>query len=183
MNPNKHITERERADELVVVLPITDGPIVISRIIVVGILLGFGVPVFFSLLVFRGIAINALLCWGPVVHGALIALWFEKFVLHERLATSMKKGAIVGLGCGVCWFVVSALARAKGAPHHVVIPAVGLVLGDAVLAAVVHGLSCGMWRIRGGKRLVQEGTLCPKCGYRLIASVSEVCPECSYYAR
>lgn len=36
----------------------------------------------------------------------------------------------------------------------------------------------GMCRWFKGKVVVQDGTLCPKCGYCLIGNIDRICPEC-----
>ena len=50
--------------------------------------------------------------------------------------------------------------------------------GTVAFYALGGMLIWGAWRLVRGKPLVQDGTICERCGYSLIGNVSGRCPEC-----
>ena len=52
-----------------------------------------------------------------------------------------------------------------------------LVYQGVLLGMLAFGLWAALHRL-WPDALLQDGTLCPGCGYSLIGNTSEVCPEC-----
>jgi hypothetical protein len=126
----------------------------------------------------------------PLFFGILLIYPILALVaFYPRLPTA-RLALLYALGFGVGWFLTLEISQAaefglwKGfRPEERTVLKwltsrllyfVTIVPTCVVLSMVVWGL-CRPFR---GKLLVQDGTLCSKCGYSLIGNVSGTCPEC-----
>ena len=144
-------------------------------------LAGFGVYVW---IVMIGFALPVLSGWistprffVPVVVSGICSPWLMLWFLQPQVRTK-RRAWIVGAACGLgAVSPVSLLSIGNPDVRHWV----GVAIAT-VACVLFYSLSCMLLLILYNKLRspppLQDGTLCPACGYSLIGNTSMICPEC-----
>ncbi len=128
--------------------------------------------------------------FAPLFFGIVLIYPVLALVLSYRRLPRPLLGLTYVLGFGVGWYLTFGVLQIaeygpwKGlrAEERTVLvllrrQVTAFVLSVAICALVGMGV-WGLCRLFRGRVLVQDGTLCPSCGYSLTGNVSGRCPEC-----
>lgn len=130
------------------------------------------------------------LLFAPLFFGILLVYPIVALVISYPRLPKARVGLLYALGFGIAWFLTLEACQAaefglwKGfRPEERTalkwLTSRGLYF--ATIVPVCFAVNMAVWglcRLVRGKVLVQDGTLCPECGYSLIGNASGVCPEC-----
>jgi len=135
------------------------------------------------------------LLFFPLFFGILLVYPIAILVIFYRRLPNARVGLLYALGFGVGWFfTLEALQAVEFGLWKGFRPEERTALNwltsrgfDFVtIVPVCVGASMATWglcRLFRGEVVVQDGTLCSKCGYSLIGNVSGRCPECGNSAK
>jgi hypothetical protein len=128
--------------------------------------------------------------FAPIFVSILLIYPIVVLVVSYRRLPGPTCGLAYALGYGLGWHVaVEALQTAeygfwKGLRAdeqtvvNLLIYQVQYLIPTVVVCVALGMAIWGLCRLIRGEVLIQDGTLCPECGYSLVGNVSGVCPEC-----
>jgi hypothetical protein len=130
------------------------------------------------------------LLFAPLFFGILLVYPIVTLVICYRRLPDARVGLLYALGFGIGWLLALEVGQAvEFGPWKGFRPEERTVLNwlksraqdIAIIVPVCVGVSMAVWglcRSFRGKVVVQDRTLCWKCGYNLTGNVSGRCPEC-----
>lgn len=138
-----------------------------------GLFLGVNIPPYISFIAFCVVIVFV----GP----------FVLFERHRYQIGSTRRAALGGLGFGLGFLITILLLATliflteNNIDSRQTRIIVGAYLGSILFLFLSGLVSVVFWlflRHRRPSVVIQDGTLCPECGYLLIGNVSMQCPEC-----
>lgn len=130
------------------------------------------------------------LMFFPLLGGILVVFPIAALARSYRKLPRVSLGLIYVLGFAVGWHLTMETLQAaeyglwKGlrpSEQTALTLLSRQVQGLSITVLVSVPLGLGTWslcRLLRGKILIQDGSLCSRCGYSLIGNLSGVCPEC-----
>jgi hypothetical protein len=118
------------------------------------------------------VVIGLVLIGGPLVGFPIWLLWRRR-----RTIGTMGRTFFSGLGFGAGLGFLSSLIMTREPGNGPEIIVVGTLVCGGIAGGI--GLAVGVLTFGTGENIrIQDGTVCPGCGYSLIGNESMVCPEC-----